>query len=268
MKKTIILFVLIFGLIIQANAQSEKIEVDLSQPGKPYSVDLNIIQGSIRVVKHSGKELLIEVSGIGEKSSAPEMKDGMRKINTGGRGYELVVEEKMNKVVISQNIPMKTTSITLFAPANGTFRLSTVNSGNITVEDVAGEFELSNVNGKIVLSNISGSAVVSTVNGTIQASFDNVTANKPMAFSTLNGNVDLSFPSQFKTTLKAKSDRGDVYSDFELGALKTSSNITRKTENGFSKIEASEWITGTINGGGAETMIKTLNGNIYLRKKR
>lgn len=263
MKKNIFLIALFFATLIKVSAQ-EKIEVALSQPGKPYSVELSLVHGSIKVLKHSGKDVIIETTSS-KKTTAAATKDGMRKISSGGT-FELSVEENGNKVKIDPGIPLSNMAITLHVPQNGTFNLKTVNNGFILVENVAGEFELSNVNGRVTLNNVSGSAVVSTVNGEIKASFDKVTPNAPMAFSTLNGKIDLSLPATVKINIKARTDRGDIYSDFEVGALKTSPSVVRKNENGFTKIEASEWVTGSINGGGAETMLKTIHGDIYIRK--
>lgn len=262
MKKNIVIIALFFIALIRVNAQ-EKIEVALSQPGKPYSVELSLVHGSIKVLKHSGKDVIIET--VSSKKTTPATKDGMRKISTGGT-FELSVEENANKIKIDPGIPLSNMAITLHVPQNGTFNLKTVNNGFIQIDNVAGEFELSNVNGKVTLNNVSGSAVVSTVNGDIKASFDKVTPNAPMAFSTLNGKIDLSLPATTKINIKARTDRGDIYSDFEVGALKTSPSVVRKNENGFTKIEASEWVTGSINGGGAETMLKTIHGDIYIRK--
>lgn len=262
MKKSIFIIALFFVALIEINAQ-EKIEVKLSQPGKPYSVDLGLIEGSIKVVKHSAQSLVIETSS-GKKSS-PAVKDGMRKISGGG-AYEISVEENGNKIKINTGLPVNNMFVTLYVPTGGSFNLKTINNGNIHVDGVAGEFELSNINGQIVLNNVSGSAVASTINGDIKANFDKVTPNTPMAFSTLNGKIDLNFPSTVKMNIKARTDQGDIYSDFEISALKSSPKVVRKTEKGFTKIEATEWVTGTINGGGAETMLKTFHGDIYIRK--
>lgn len=263
MKKNILIIALFFVALIRVNAQ-EKIEVTLSQPGKPYSVELGLIHGSIKVLKNTGSDLIIETSG-GKRPTTPTNKNGMRKISSGG-GYEISVEENANKIKIEPGLSTNNVTVTLYVPQNGTFNLKTINDGHIQIDNVTGEFELANINGRITLNNISGSAVASTINGDITASFSKVTPNTPMAFSTLNGKIDLTLPPTLKINVKARTDQGDIFSDFEIGVLKTSSKVVRKNENGFTKIEASEWVTGTINGGGAETMLKTFNGNIYIRK--
>lgn len=266
--KTRIMFALLFGAVLtRGQAQNEKITVELSQPGKPYTVELSLVHGSIHVVKNAGKELIIEAGSGNKAASASAPKDGMRKISSGG-GYDISVKEVSNKVQISAGLPVNTLNITLHVPDNGSFKLVTISNGDIKVDDVAGEFELSNVNGGIILNKVSGSAVANTTNGGITAAFTRVTPDTPMAFSTLNGKIDLSFPASFKANIRAKTDQGDVYSDFDIGFLKDEPKVVRTSEKGFSKIEATRWVTGTLNGGGPEVMMKTVNGSIFIRKAK
>ena len=44
--------------------------------------------------------------------------------------------------------------------------------------------------------------------------------------------------------------------------------MTRSSENGLSRLSTDDWTYGKVNGGGAEVMMKTFNGNIYLRKAK
>ncbi|MEI9973395.1 MAG: hypothetical protein WDO73_15935 [Ignavibacteriota bacterium] len=45
---------------------------------------------------------------------------------------------------------------------------------------------------------------------------DRVDSGKPLAFSTLNGVVDVTFPPDLKADLTVKSTHGPVYSDFDV----------------------------------------------------
>jgi DUF4097 and DUF4098 domain-containing protein YvlB len=127
---------------------------------------------------------------------------------------------------------------------------------------------VTNVNGSITLNQVSGSALANTVNGNLVATFKNVKTGAPMAFSTLNGKVDVTFPSNAKAALKMKSDRGEVYSDFDVEVDKDRPRVTRTNQNGLYRISTDEWTYGKINNGGAEVMMKTFNGNVYLRKSK
>ncbi|HET7608150.1 MAG TPA: hypothetical protein VFL84_05700, partial [Gammaproteobacteria bacterium] len=50
-------------------------------------------------------------------------------------------------------------------PRGATLQISTVNDGDVTVEDVNGEFELKNVNGAVRLVRAGGNGTINTVNG-------------------------------------------------------------------------------------------------------
>jgi len=267
MKNKITLALLLATAFTGLQAQNEKIVVELSQPGKPYTVELRLVQGSIHLVKNSGKELIIEAASGNRTAAAPVQKDGMRKISSGG-GFDITVKEAGNKVQINPGLPLSITNITLHVPDNGSFKLSTVNAGDIKVDQISGEFEVTNVNGRIFLNKVSGSAVANTTNGEINAIFNQVTPDAPMAFSTLNGKIDISFPASFKANIKAKSDQGDILSDFEIGFLKDEPKVVRTNEKGYTRIEATRWVTGTLNGGGPEVMMKTVNGSIFIRKAK
>ncbi len=266
MKNKITIVLLLLATFAKVQAQNEKIVVELSQPGKPYTLEISLVQGGIHMVKSPGKELIIE-AGSGNRSAAVTQKDGMRKISSGS-GIDITVKEAGNKVQINPGLPLNVMDITLHVPDNGSFKLSTVNAGDIKVDNISGEFEVSNLNGRIFLNKVSGSAVANTTNGDIVATFNQVTPGTPMVFSTLNGKIDVSLPASFKANIKAKSDQGDVYSDFEIGFLKEEPKMVRTSEKGYSRIEASSWVTGTLNGGGPEVMMKTFHGNIFIRKAK
>ena len=143
-----------------------------------------------------------------------------------------------------------------------------MNEGDITVDNVTGELEINNVNGGITLTNISGSAVANTINGELKATFREVDNNAPMAFSTLNNRVDVTFPASVKANVKLKSDRGDIFSDFDIAIDKKQPQATRSNQSGMYRVTIEDWVYGKINGGGPEVMMKSMNGSIYVRKAK
>lgn len=263
MKRALIV-VLLTWAALPGIAQTEKLEVELSQPGKAYTLEVSLIHGSIHLTRHTGKNVVFEVRD--SKTPPTLTRDGMRKITADGADFS--VEEKNNQIKAMPGYSQRSIHLVIHAPEDGHFILKTVNNGNITAENIGGEFEVTNVNGKISLINVSGSAVASTINGRIDARFLKVKTGAPMAFSTLNGSIDLSFPSSIKANIRAKSDRGEIFSDFEVGALRNESAVNKTHDKGMTRIETSKWVTGAINQGGPELMVKTVNGNIYLKRNK
>ncbi|UOQ65077.1 DUF4097 family beta strand repeat-containing protein [Hymenobacter volaticus] len=264
---------MLLGAAVPATAQTtnkEQIVVALSNPGKPGLISVKLVGGSITVVGYSGKDVVIDAtSRTGRQSnrSVPPAAAGMKRIET-SNSFDLTADENNNEVSIKTNSWKNPIDLVIKVPQRFSLQVGTVQHGDITVENVAGELEVSNVNGAIQLNQVSGSAVANTVNGAIKATFKNVTAGAPMAFSTVNGQVDLTLPSSAKAGLKLKSDYGEIYSDFDLVTEKSPAKVARTNQGGMSRVTIDDWTYGKINGGGAEIMMKTLHGNIYIRKAK
>ena len=47
---------------------------------------------------------------------------------------------------------------------------------------------------------------------------------------------------------------------------KAPAKVTRTSQNGLSRLSTDDWTYGKVNGGGPEVMLKTFNGDIFLRK--
>ncbi|GAA4353157.1 hypothetical protein GCM10023185_13530 [Hymenobacter saemangeumensis] len=252
------------------NTGTDPVVVPLTSPGKPGTLRLKLVGGSINVVGHKGKDVVIDASARELKSRrerARETSDGLRRIDQ-AEGLEMTVEEKDNLVVIKTDSYRRPIDLTIKVPQNFSLKLGTVNSGDITVEDVNGELEISNVNGSITLRQVGGSAVVNTVNGSVLATFEKVTADAPMAFSTVNGKIDVSFPNKVKANLKLKSDQGAIYSDFDMEVAPAPRPVASTKGGGMYRVTQDSWTYGKLNGGGAEIMMKSLQGSIYVRKAK
>lgn len=253
------------------NEIKEQLVVPLSDPAKSGSLNVGLINGSIKVTGYAGKEVIIDAETIpstnsNKKEKVDESASGMKRISP-RNGLELSAEEKNNKVNVNSSSHRQSVNLTIKVPQQFSLKVSTINNGDIVIDNVTGEMEITNVNGDITMTNVAGSAVANTVNGIIKANFKTVT-DSPMAFTTLNGNVDITFPATVKMNAKVKSDRGEVYSDFDMDIDKSAPKGVRSTQNGMYKVSIDEWIQGKVNGGGSEVMMKNMHGNIYIRKAK
>jgi hypothetical protein len=295
MKKMKIAGLVILSLLIGTNASgqsgtTEQLTVPLSNPGKPYSLKVQLVTGSIKVVGYDGKDIIINITPgsnkdnnegvtpgsnmnvnvnvtttLNEEEKSSPYEKGMKRITPSG-GYEVTAKEADNNVTINTGNPMKALDLELKIPQDVKLKIGTVNDGEVTVENVRGELEVNNVNDKITLTNISGSVVANTVNGDVIVTFSSVDPKAPMAFSTLNGDVKVTLPADTKTNLKVKSDNGEVFSDFDIEIDKTPAKIDKTSEPGMYKIRKDDWVYGKVNGGGPEFMMKNMEGDIYIKK--
>jgi hypothetical protein len=244
----------------------EQLTVALSDPGKPATLKVDMVSGSIKVVGYEGKEVVVEavVPGRKETESQKPGPDGMKRIAS--TGFELTAKEAGNKVVVETESHRRRVNLTIRVPYRCALDLSTVNNGSISVENVTGAMEISNVNGPITLTDVSGSVVANTVNGNVVVKFKEVATNTPMAFTTLNGNIDVTFTGNVKASPKLKSDRGEVFTDFDMEIEKRNQKEEKRTAAGVYKVSIDDWVYGKINGGGPEMLFQNMNGNIYIRK--
>lgn len=245
----------------------DRVTVPFSDPGGAKRITCSLLQGSITVKPHSGREAVVEARGRGVRPRK-EPPPGMRRIGNTASG--LTVEESGNTIKVSTSSHSRTVDVTLLVPADTSVKLNTVNSGHISVEGISGEMDVNNLNGNITITNVSGAVVAHTLNGKLIVSLNQVTPNKAMSFSTLNGNVDVTLPADTKANLKMKTDNGEIFSDFEITLKATSPPTPQETATKDGKryrVRFDKAMYGAINGGGPEMQFTTLNGTIYIRKK-
>ncbi|MFN8346367.1 MAG: DUF4097 family beta strand repeat-containing protein [Spirosomataceae bacterium] len=250
----------------------EQLVVPLTDPNKPGTLRVNLVYGSIKVTGYSGKDVVIDATveapkGTPIKSKNDELATGMKKLSTRG-GVEITAEERNNNIKVNSAFMKRPVDLAIKVPQQFSLTVGTVNNGDIVIENVTGVLEINNVNGAIHLNNVSGSAVATTVNGEVKANFKSVTAENPMAFTSLNGRIDVTFPASAKFNVKLKSDRGEIYSDFDVDVDKNEPKSNKVTKDGMYKVSIDDWIEGKVNGGGSEVMMKNMHGNIYIRKAK
>ena len=154
-------------------------------------------------------------------------------------------------------------------PKQASLSLSCVNRGDIYVENISGELEIENINGSVTLKDISGSVMAHSLNKKLEVNLLEITPDKPMSFSTMNGDIDVTFPANLKADIKIKSDNGDVYSDFEIQKVDKPKNVVEENnreDDGKYRIRMEKAFYGTINGGGPEFQFTSFQGDILIRR--
>jgi hypothetical protein len=272
--KKAVLFILLIGTFSRLAAQSkhsEEMTVPLSEPGKPVTLEAHLMKGSIKVVGYEGKDVLIQVLMDSSKEEEEDRDDdsrGMKRIGSTG-GMDVRADEDNNTVRISSSAENKLAGLVIKVPQNTTrIELGSINGGDITVSDVSGKLELHNVNGGITATGISGSVVANTVNGDVIVKFKSVDASAAMAFSNLNGKIDITLPADTKANLKLKCDRGEMFTDFDIEVDKTRPKVETKNEDHFHQVKIDDWVLGKINGGGSQLELQSQFGSIYIRKAK
>ncbi|HKZ36588.1 MAG TPA: DUF4097 family beta strand repeat-containing protein [Chryseolinea sp.] len=274
MKKCVKMFAVILmavGILLTNTTttsaqESNEFSVPLSDPGKRGKLKAHINYGSVTVKGTARKDVLVKYSSAQDDVDKNKTKDGLRRI--GGGGMDLEVTENANAVTVRSGSWNTKLNLEIEVPSGMDLEVKTHNDGSLTVTNVQGVIEMTNHNGEISALNVSGSVVATTYNGEIKITFDKVTEGAPMSFTTYNGDVDISFPTTLKAALKLKTERGDIYSDFDVD-FKTSPPVKKEdTKAGVYKVMIDEWKRGEVNGGGPEITVKNYNGDIFIRKNK
>jgi hypothetical protein len=193
---------------------------------------------------------------------------GMKQLTGASSGLE--IEEQDNVVEIRTESWKAATDLVIQVPAATSLEIRSSMDGTIVVEGVSGEIDINNINGPVTLKNVSGNTLVHTVNGDIEAVLARVAADKPLSFSSMSGDIDVTLPSDVKASLKMKTDQGEIYTDFDIDMTRqpTRTEAAEKTEAGKFRITFDKALMGFVNGGGREISFNTFSGDIFIRKKK
>ncbi len=246
-------------------AAPERIVVPLAEPGEPAFLGVSLMSGGITVEGYDGAEVVIEPAA----ESAPEEvreRDGMFRIPNTSLG--LSVEQEGNRVSIDGEWGNRVARLTVRVPRRTSVHAGTINAGEVLVRGVTGDHELENVNGGITVEDVSGSVVASTTNGQIAVSFVQPARDKPMSFSSFNGDVEVTFPADFGAALRIKVAQGEILSDFEVTLDPQPTTLTRKEGSRGTRFELENEVRGVFGGGGPEIRFETFNGDVRIRKRR
>ena len=242
----------------------ERITAKFNDPSRPGLLKVNWHNGSIIIKAHNTNDVTIDAKSRSVSRREPADTSGLRRIDGGGRG--LIVDSDANNVMtISGPNSSFGGELEIEVPAKTNLNLQSHNGRTISVDAVEGDIEATNHNGSVELTNVGGSVVAHSMNGRVIVSFRDIAAGKPMSFSSMNGNVDVTLPASAKADLKMRTDNGEVWTGFDV-QTKAASTLTNSDQGGRYRIEIDKTINGSINGGGAEIELRTRNGNIYLRK--
>lgn len=246
----------------EANA-AEPVTIELAPQIFTYSSEPGTLRtgvrwGKISVRGHDGYEVLVSARIIPES----------------GRRYErsirdliaLRTEERNNLMdlrIDSQMSGFFGVELEISVPWTTRLELEMTGGGEIFVEGVTGEVDVANRNGSIELSGLGSSAVVDAQNGSITVTFDTLDPELPMAFSTINGSIDVTLPDHAAADLRIRHTYGGVESDFPLRSVddrQVSADLTA-LDKGETRV-----LSASINGGGPRYDFSTANGTVYIRR--
>lgn len=244
--------------------KAQRLTVPITDPSRPISVHVALFTGGLVLEAHDGNQVEIEVSSAGEPEQQ-ERSDGMRVIPN--RSLGLTVEELDNTVSIKSDFSSKLDRLVVKMPRHASVSASTVQGGDIVAHGIEGELEFSAVSGSITATDVGGSVVAHSTSGDIKVSFTTVQAGKSMSFVTFDGDVDVTFPGDFKADVRLSTGKGKVYTDFNFDLVPLESKIKSERSDKTYRVQLDQEVRARIEGGGPEMHFKTWNGDIFIRKR-
>jgi len=297
MKKIFWVFLLtVTGLPVLAQTHTEKITKELSFERTAPNNALLIanINGDVKVVGYEGNTVQVEVTKTIKGKTDARLEEGKAAIQLGVMNEvdSIILYVKGTCSTFSKNNTRAkknngrwmrhwnyswidcnsncderfdyTMDFVVKVPSGINVMVSTINDGEISVENVKGAVHASNINGGVKLKNLMREADASTINGDVDIEY----AKNPVKdcrFYSLNGDINAWFQKGLAANFSFESFNGDFYTDIEpLESLPVQVTETKNGEGVKYKVNGNRY---KIRAGGPLLDFETFNGNVYLKER-
>ena len=218
-------------------------------------VSVSNVNGSITITTWERNEVKVEaVKNADEKERLAEVE-----IRIDAQKDSLTIEtdydswKRDNGSRNWKNYGRLTVEYRLTVPRNAVLNeIETVN-GSVSISNSANMTKASTVNGQVTATNLRGTANLSTVNGTVEANFDELQSSSRISLNTVNGQVNLTIPSDANATVKADTVNGNIANDFGLPVRK-GQYVGRD-------------LYGKIGTGEVQIRLNSVNGGLNIKRK-
>jgi hypothetical protein len=247
-------------LALPAQLRAQEFKQKFNSPTN-RKVVLDMRGSDVTVEGYDGDELIIK--GSGHFEPAPALAQGLRSVYSSGTDNTrlglAVTPTGDNTIRIARTSRSDDGHYTVRLPrqTDVAFADSWGGSDDLTMRDISGRIEVSLKSGDLRLLNVSGPVVANTISGDIQIKF-NVVPTQPSAVSSVSGDVDVTLPAPSRLSLSMRSISGEIYTDFDLN-LGGGSGL---------KHVGGQTVEGRANGGGTAFSLKTISGDIFVRKTK
>lgn len=259
MKKiNITLLTAVILALVTQTAVAQQYTYDLGNKAE-QGIEFSLSRSDISIEGHDSDEIIIENT---DYEPPPKRAEGLRPLYGAGQdntGIGLTVEEE-NGILKVVQATSNDGNFIVKLPNSIRVMIEEVNwgGGDISISNHNGEIEILSKNGDIDLNNITGPVIASSTSGDVDIVFSDVSASTPTSISLVSGYIDVAMPTSTKADLYLSSTSGEIYTNFDLTIKGDKKDMMRL--GGGRKIES------TLNGGGVEIQLKSVSGDIYLRK--
>jgi hypothetical protein len=259
MKNLITILSAIILAFVTQSALAQEYTHELGNSAE-LGVEFTLSQSDIAIEGYDGTEVVIQNT---DYEPPPERAEGLRPLYGAGQdntGIGLSVEEE-NGVLKVVQARSDGGEFIVRVPNQIRVMIEEVNwgGGDISISNHNGEIEIKSNSGDIELNNITGPVIASSTSGDVDIVFSRVSTSTPTSISLVSGYIDVTMPPTAAADLHLSSVSGEIYTNLDI-ALDGEGKENMMRLGGGRKIE------GTLNGGGVEIQLKSVSGDIYLRR--
>jgi hypothetical protein len=198
----------------------ETASIKFSNPDQPGTLKVTIANGDIRIRGTDAAEITVKTEL--EPEGQGQRKDGLR-VLTSSSSYSLTEKDNIATLTYGSGAwPGSEGDFDISVPRNTNIVVSSAFGGDIRVGEITGDLEIKSLNGEVTLNDVSGGALVETMNGEIEAQVVAFKENKPLSFTSMNGEVSLQIPADAKANVRLRTHNGSILTDFDETQLVTS----------------------------------------------
>ena len=151
-------------------------------------------------------------------------------------------------------------------PAGTRLIASTINDGDVTIQNMEGDINAKNINGSIILTNLRGKTKARTINGDVLIDYQQKPVG-PSKFYTLNGDIRANFNLNLDATVAFKSYNGDLYTNIHQMSQQPLKVEKSEVKDGHGiKYKIGEVTEFVFRQGGTYLDFETFNGDVFIKE--
>lgn len=218
---TVLLITAISASRARAEERDNSSRIAFSDPTKPGTLQVVIKMGDIVIAGTDDDQVTVHTDM--EAADAPRRSDGLRVIS---ESVTFSLTEKNNIVTLDTGDEFWSGSsgdaeFNILVPHNTNIIVKNGYGGEVSVSNISGNIEIQSLNGEIDLDEVSGGCLVETMNGEIAARITALHADKPLSFTSMNGEIELYLPADAQANVRLRTQNGAILTDFDEKALVT-----------------------------------------------
>jgi len=258
MKKVLTGLVLILALSTQAQDYSYTVKGNASETW----VSIKQLGAELKIIGSSGSDIRIETM---DYEGVPDKAKGLKPLNASGRdentGLGLSLTQDGNTITITgANREANDSEYTIYLPKDLNLKVDYNHwqTDDLLITDMAGEVEAKAFSSDLELIDVTGPIIAHTLSSDLVVTFTSLSQKSPTSLTSTSGDIEITMPASVKGVFKMSSVSGGAYTDhdFDMGESEDTRMIVGTKS------------TGKLNGGGVEVSIRTISGDIYIRKSK